>query len=43
MAKEVLRSSTRKLELRSLNSRHPDRALTPRDIQWIARILWVSQ
>lgn len=43
MAKEVLRSSARRLELRSLNSRHPDRALTPRDIQWIARILWVSQ
>ena len=43
MAKEVLRRSARRIELRSLNSRHPDRAFTPREIQWIARILWVSQ
>jgi len=43
MAKEVVRRSARRLELRSLNARHPDRTLTPREIQWIARILWVSQ
>jgi phage repressor protein C with HTH and peptisase S24 domain len=43
MAKEVLRRSARRIELRSLNTRHPDRAFTPREIQWIARILWVSQ
>lgn len=43
VAKEVVRRSARRLELRSLNARHPDRTLTPREIQWIARILWVSQ
>jgi phage repressor protein C with HTH and peptisase S24 domain len=43
MAKEVLRRSARRIELRSLNSRHPDRVFSPREIQWIARILWVSQ
>lgn len=43
MAKEVFRRSARRIELRSLNSRHPDRTFTPREIQWIARILWVSQ
>lgn len=43
MAKEVVRRSARKMELRSLNARHPDRALATKDVQWIARILWVSQ
>ncbi len=43
MAKEVLRRSGRKVELRSLNPRHADRSFAPKDIQWMARILWVSQ
>ena len=43
MAKEVLRRSARRVELRSLNPRHPDRGFATRDIQWMARILWVSQ
>jgi phage repressor protein C with HTH and peptisase S24 domain len=43
MAKEVLRRSARRIELRSLNPRHPDRGFAARDIQWMARILWVSQ
>ena len=43
MAKEVLRSSTRRIELRSLNARHGDRTIAMKDVQWVARILWVSQ
>lgn len=43
MAKEVLRRSGRKVELRSLNPRHADRSFAAKDIQWMARILWVSQ
>lgn len=43
MAKEVLRRSGRKVELRSLNPRHTDRSFAAKDIQWMARILWVSQ
>lgn len=43
MAKELIRRTTTKLELRSLNPDHKDHIFTPRDIQWIARILWVSQ
>jgi len=43
MAKEVVRRNARRIELRSLNSRHPDRAFSPKEVQWIARILWVSQ
>ena len=43
MAKEVLRNSARRIELRSLNPRHADRGFAPKEIQWIARILWVSQ
>jgi phage repressor protein C with HTH and peptisase S24 domain len=43
MAKEVLRRSGRKVELSSLNPRHADRSFAAKDIQWMARILWVSQ
>ncbi len=43
MAKEVLHSSTRRIELRSLNTRHGDRTIAMKDVQWVARILWVSQ
>lgn len=43
MAKEVLRHSARRIELRSLNPKHADRSFAPKEIQWIARILWVSQ
>ena len=43
MAKEVVRRSGRKIDLRSLNPRHADRSFAARDVQWLARILWVSQ
>jgi phage repressor protein C with HTH and peptisase S24 domain len=43
MAKQVLRQTAQKLELGSLNPRHPTRSLDMSEVRWIARILWVSQ
>ena len=43
MAKQLLRHSSRRTELRSLNARHPDRTLAAGEIAWMARILWVTQ
>jgi len=43
MAKELVRRTMQKIELKSLNPDHDDRVLSPADILWIARILWVSQ
>ena len=43
MAKQLLRQTAQKLELGSLNPRHPARTLEASEIRWIARIIWVSQ
>ncbi len=43
MAKELLRRTAHKVELRSLNPDHPDRSLPLEDIVWMARIVWASQ
>jgi phage repressor protein C with HTH and peptisase S24 domain len=43
MAKELVRKTVQKIELKSLNIDHDDRTLASADIIWIARILWVSQ
>jgi phage repressor protein C with HTH and peptisase S24 domain len=43
MAKELKRKTARTLELRSLNSEHPDRVLSTEDVLWVARIVWASQ
>ncbi len=43
MAKELLRSTAKHLQLRSLNPSHAERAVAIEDVDWIARILWVSQ
>ena len=43
MAKEVTRLTATRVELGSINAAHPPRTLHPRDIDWMARILWVSQ
>jgi len=43
MAKELIRRSTDKTELRSLNADHANITLKSADISWIARIIWVSQ
>lgn len=43
MAKELLRSTAKHLHLRSLNPDHAERAIPTDQVDWIARILWVSQ
>jgi phage repressor protein C with HTH and peptisase S24 domain len=43
MVKELKRRTTKTLELQSLNPSHPDRTLNAADVEWIARIVWVSQ
>lgn len=43
MAKELVRKTTSKIELKSLNTLHPNRTLPLKSVSWIARILWVSQ
>lgn len=43
MAKELSRKTATKIELKSLNPDHTDMIFAPQEIQWMARILWVSQ
>lgn len=43
MVKELLRLSEKRVELRSLNPAHGDRTLEREGVEWIARVVWVSQ
>jgi phage repressor protein C with HTH and peptisase S24 domain len=43
MAKELKRRTAKTIELKSLNTQHPDRTLAAAEVLWIARILWASQ
>ncbi|HUI13559.1 MAG TPA: helix-turn-helix transcriptional regulator [Xanthobacteraceae bacterium] len=43
LAKELKRRTAKSIELKSLNTQHPDRTLAADDVLWIARILWASQ
>lgn len=43
MAKELVRKTAAKVDLKSLNPAHADRSLPAGEVSWIARILWVSQ
>ena len=43
MVKELKRRTAKTLELQSLNPSHADRTLNAHDVEWIARIVWVSQ
>ena len=43
MAKELGRSTERDIEVISLNPEHPTRLLAKKDVEWIARIMWVTQ
>ena len=43
MAKELKRQSAAKVDLKSLNNAYEDRSLEKSEIDWMARILWVSQ
>ena len=41
--KELKRRSSKSVELKSINSEHPDRTIPVSDLVWIARIVWASQ
>jgi len=43
MAKQLVRRSARKIELRSLNPDHPDYSFDLAEVAWIHRIIWASQ
>lgn len=43
MAKELVRQSSRGVELKSLNPDHENRSLNNSELAWMARIEWVSQ
>ena len=43
MAKELAKKTTSRIDLKSLNPEYEDRSFARKDIEWIARIVWVSQ
>ncbi|MGH7153637.1 MAG: S24 family peptidase, partial [Acetobacteraceae bacterium] len=43
MAKQLIRRSARRVELRSLNPNFPDYSFDLAEVTWIHRIIWVSQ
>jgi phage repressor protein C with HTH and peptisase S24 domain len=43
MLRELKRRTAKSLELQSLNANQPDRTFAATEVQWIARIVWVSQ
>lgn len=43
MAKELAKKTSSRIELKSLNPEFEDRSFTRKEIEWIARIVWVSQ
>ena len=43
MAKQLVRQSARRTELKSLKSAHPDYSFDLREITWMHRIIWASQ
>lgn len=43
MAKILLRQSTKRIELLSINQDHEDRSIDIEDVVWMSRIIWASQ
>lgn len=43
MAKELLRQSARRVELRSLNPAHPNYSFDLPELAWMHRVVWASQ
>jgi phage repressor protein C with HTH and peptisase S24 domain len=43
LLRELKRRTAKSLELQSLSANGPDRTLAAAEVQWIARIVWVSQ
>jgi phage repressor protein C with HTH and peptisase S24 domain len=43
MAKQLVRRSAKRVELRSLNPEHPDYSFELNEVAWLHRIIWASQ
>ena len=43
LAKQLLRETATRIELKSINPAHPDRTFLKDDVSWMARIIWASQ
>jgi phage repressor protein C with HTH and peptisase S24 domain len=43
MAKQLVRRSAKRIELRSLNPEHPDYSFDLNEVAWLHRIIWASQ
>lgn len=43
LTKELLRQTASKIDLKSINPAYEDRTLRQNEVQWIARVIWVSQ
>ena len=43
MAKQLIRQSARRVELKSLNPAHPDLSFDLDEVTWMHRIIWASQ
>jgi phage repressor protein C with HTH and peptisase S24 domain len=43
MAKQLVRRTARRIDLRSLNPEHPDYSFDLADVAWMHRIVWASQ
>lgn len=43
IVKELSRRNSKTIELQSLNPDHADRTLAINEVEWLARIIWVSQ
>ena len=43
MAKQLVRQTAHRIDLQSLNPRHPDRSFPITDVAWMARIVWAGQ
>jgi phage repressor protein C with HTH and peptisase S24 domain len=43
MVKELKRQTAKQVELKSINTEHPERTLSLDDVIWVARIVWASQ
>lgn len=43
MCKELARMSANRIELKSVNTEHPDRMVLREEVAWMARVVWASQ
>jgi len=43
MAKELAKQTSSRIDLKSLNPEYEDRSFSRKELEWVARIVWVSQ